>query len=73
MSGAIPSLPQYVLIAWSSVKRKSTRTTLPLPLFRLEKLFYLALEGLTRYPGIFSFESTNAASKIWTLSISAKH
>jgi hypothetical protein len=31
MLGAIPSLPQYALMAWCSVKKKSTGATLPLP------------------------------------------
>jgi hypothetical protein len=32
MRGTTPQLPQYAFMAWCSVKKRSTGTTLPLPL-----------------------------------------
>jgi hypothetical protein len=47
MRGAIPPLPQYVFMAWCSVKH---RETLPLPFTFSKPSFYIGVElGLSQY------------------------
>jgi hypothetical protein len=42
MNGAIPPLPQYAFMAWS-VKKKSTGTTLPLPLLNIMMMMMMMM------------------------------
>jgi hypothetical protein len=37
MSGAIPPLPQYALMAWCSVKAQGQLYLLPLPVYAVEQ------------------------------------
>jgi hypothetical protein len=68
MRGAVPQLLQYAFMAWFSVKKKSTGTTLPLPMKPIvpkRHIFCFAWKGLierrdsfTSLWGVFGLKGT---------------